>query len=154
MIISTKIVDLSVVAPPWRLIGLFFTKHAWTFLLWYLLNSALNGIWKSLTAWNLVFSFVNVSLFKDIDASDMSFKSRQNTSQDVLNTSHAHLRNSCSCPHKSSPRTIFMSLSPPNSPRMLSRNFPNEQKLGYADDPSANTANLKGKKWLSSAEKM
>jgi hypothetical protein len=32
---------------------------------------------------------------------------------------------------------------------MLSRNFPNEQKFGYADEPNANTANLQGKKLLS-----
>lgn len=140
MMISTKTVDRSVDAPPCRLIGLFLTLHAWTFLLWYLLNRALSGMFKSFTAWNLVFSFVNVSLFKDIDASDTS--SRQKTSHAVLKTSQAHLRNSCSCPHKSSPSTIFIRRSPPSSPKKLSRNLPNEQKFGYADEPKANTANL------------
>lgn len=158
---STKTVDLSDVATPCRLIGLFLTLHAWTFLLWYLLSRALSGMVKSFTAWNLwnewmemmygnrklmthlVFSFVSVSLFKDIDSSVISFRSRQKTSQDVLKTSRAHFRNSCSCPHKSSPKTIFISRSPPNSPKMLSRNFPKLQKFGYADEPKANTANLR-----------
>lgn len=130
MIISTKTVERSVAAPPWRLIGLFLTLHAWTVLLWYLLNVALSGMLKPLTVWNLVFSFVNVSLLSDIDASDTSFTSRQKTSHDVLKTSQAHFRNSCSCPHRSSPKTIFIRRSPPNSPRMLSTNFPNEQKFG------------------------
>lgn len=45
------------------------------------------------------------------------------------------------CPHISSPYAIFVSRSPPNSPKMLSTYLPYAQKFGYADEPSANTAN-------------
>lgn len=60
----------------------------------------------------------------------------------TLKTSGAHLRKACSWPHISSPWESFKRRSPPSSPRRLSTYLPKAQKLGYALDPRANTANL------------
>ena len=95
--ISTRIVFFS--AKQCKFVGLLFTLHEWTFLLWYLLNRIFNSIFESLTTWNRVFSLVNDTPFKLIDASDISFDSRQKVSHDFLKTLHAQFRNSCSCPH-------------------------------------------------------
>lgn len=60
----------------------------------------------------------------------------------TLKTSGAHFRKACSWPHISSPWESFRRRSPPSSPRRLSTYLPKAQKLGYALDPRANTANL------------
>uniref|UniRef100_A0A6B0V622 Uncharacterized protein n=1 Tax=Ixodes ricinus TaxID=34613 RepID=A0A6B0V622_IXORI len=66
----------------------------------------------------------------------------QNTSHACSKTLLAQSRKDCSWPRSSSPVVSLQMRSPPKSPRILSTYLPYAQKLGYALEPSPNTANL------------